>query len=321
MTITTQIFVIFLITIPKPNKLFKLQAVPNLAEKNIGNQKKNIKEFHKLINIQKSFGSDETIDKSMPDIYLKNNEISDIFVPIKIDKNPNNVVDNTDDINNVEQNFIESYGDTNIIENKINLKIQKNKTQKNDNMTKKYGIQNKINQSKQMISDTNETSKSIENESLMDIRDITKKITQKSKKSQQYIKDHKHDIIIDLINYLIIIIDFMNRLIYQTFNLIQDKIIGNGNNLFNDVKSYYDALIIFFIKKVSDKTIDILDGASDNKNLLTMWSKYKKKSNLQEKETILSSYLKQYNIKIDKDKYKHISLHEIIELLKDENKI
>jgi len=47
-------------------------------------------------------------------------------------------------------------------------------------------------------------------------------------------EQNKYQIIIDLINYLIIIIDFLNKLIYEIFNLVQDKVVTNMKNFTDD---------------------------------------------------------------------------------------
>lgn len=67
------------------------------------------------------------------------------------------------------------------------------------------------------------------------------------------ISDDKYDILIGMINYLVIIIDFLNKLIYQILDLAHEKIISNENN-FELIRFYYNML---FDNKTNDEPLAI----------------------------------------------------------------
>jgi hypothetical protein len=67
--------------------------------------------------------------------------------------------------------------------------------------------------------------------------------------TQEFDQNNKYDILIDMINYLVAIIDFFNKLIYRTYNLFQEKIIDNRNNFYCYLKCYY-AYTIFLLSTI-----------------------------------------------------------------------
>ena len=131
-------------------------------------------------------------------------------------------------------------------------------------------------------------------------------------------KDNKHETLANIINYLVTIIDFVNVIIYHALNLIYEKILGNDNNLINSAKSYFDVLIDFIVKKISDQTLNTLDKLGkmeENKGLLTMWNEYKKEINTGKRDMILRKYLEKHGINLSDEKCKNITLNELIDLL------
>jgi hypothetical protein len=74
--------------------------------------------------------------------------------------------------------------------------------------------------------------------------------------TKQYIKQNQYDIIVDMINYLIIVIDFLNKLIYDAFQFIQTKILGQENNFYSHIKQYFDIISNYFIAKITKNTIE-----------------------------------------------------------------
>ena len=162
-----------------------------------------------------------------------------------------------------------------------------------------------------------------------DIQNITKElpenmifdVKQNLEQVQKYIQNNKYDILANIINYLIIIIDVFNKIIYQVLNLVQQKIIGNENNFFNNFKSYHNNVIFNFMKKIGDHILNIFGKFGENKKFLTIWNEYKKQSDSNEKEMVLLTYLEKNGIYIDKEKIKTITLHELVELLKHNSSI
>ncbi|XWV24837.1 putative ORFan [Tupanvirus deep ocean] len=164
-----------------------------------------------------------------------------------------------------------------------------------------------------------------EKETLQDVQIIAKELSKNMvidvkenlEQTQQFIQNNKYEILVDLINYAIVIIDFLNKLIYQAFNLIQEKIIGNKDNFFSMLKTYYDILFDFFVKKISDKTLDTIGKIEHSKELIIMWNDYKKEKDNDKKQTIIKKFLTDHNIQINNEKIQNIELSELVQLLKD----
>ena len=94
-------------------------------------------------------------------------------------------------------------------------------------------------------------SESSENDNYLgDIKNITKELSKNMVKdakenlvqTQQYLKENKYEIMVDFLNYMVLIIDFLNKMIYKGFILLQEKIMGKGNNFFTVLHQFYRML-------------------------------------------------------------------------------
>jgi len=73
----------------------------------------------------------------------------------------------------------------------------------------------------------------------------------------------------------------------------------------------------FFVKKVSDQTLDTLGKMEEKFGLLTVWYKYKKELDDDKKINILFQYLQENGITITKNECQSLTLPDIISLLKN----
>lgn len=83
------------------------------------------------------------------------------------------------------------------------------------------------------------------------INDANKNIDQ----TEQYLEDDRYKTIIECINYVIIIVDLLNRFIYKIYLGFQTTIMGKENNFTIWFIKYYDVLLDYFIIKMNDRTL------------------------------------------------------------------
>ena len=210
------------------------------------------------------------------------------------------------------EKFIESYGDENMTETIIESKIKLPK--ENDII-----IQTKDNDNASL------QKKPIDPDYLADIERITKELSknikndikENFKQTQQHVKNNDNDIVVDIINYLIMSIDFSNKLIYQIFIFLQKKIMGRGDNLFSIIKIFYDGIINFLVGKISEHTLTKLSRMEEEHGLLSIWTEYKKQTDAVKKHTLLITYLKEYDIDISKEKCDSLTFSDLVNLIKN----
>jgi hypothetical protein len=171
----------------------------------------------------------------------------------------------------------------------VNIKQDNNKTNFIDRFASKRTLNTnqQISNTNQQISNTNQ--RVIDNEQYLDdVQTITKELSvnmindvkENIEQTQQYLKDNKYELIINFINYLIMIIDFLNRLIYKIFIFVQEKIMGKDNNFSNVIKFYFDLVIDFIVKKTSDRTIDTLSQMNQTDQKSHTTSMYPRNKNI-----------------------------------------
>jgi hypothetical protein len=127
------------------------------------------------------------------------------------------------------------------------------------------------NESSRSVNDGAHIGKPSENGDVIEFEDI-KKITSTLSKNMvndvmdthKYISENKYEIMIDFLNYLVLIIDFLNKLIYKSFIILQEKILGNNNNFVNFIEDHYNDVTNKIVNKVSERTIDKLEKMKNN---------------------------------------------------------
>lgn len=285
--------------------------------------KKNIKKRHNKLSANQLAKQPAKQPANQPD--KKSKQIEEI-----VHNNTNNL---EKDFSN---DFIEMYGGENTVENipfntKPDTQVKKNKTklekQKdiekiiefNQNLREKWEQTKKIYKENEILKNKVESTVPDPTHKLINISEnITKIINnlpidkldklQKSKNITQADIEEKYEILVNLINYLIIMIDFLNKLIESTFKIFHQKIIVNttGNSLIINIKNYYETLIDFLVKKIGEKTLrntaintevnmTEVKTVAENKSLEKVWQDYQKENNFDKKQKMLVSYLQKNN--------------------------
>ena len=167
----------------------------------------------------------------------------------------------------------------------------------------------------------------LENDSenyLKDIKNITKELSKNMVndvkdniiQTQQYLQDNRYELLVDFLNYAVLMIDFINRIIYQGFILLQEKIMGKGNNFVTFFSGYYDMFVDTFVKKITNETINTLTQMEEKNGMLTTWNKYKKCEDPRKKKLILVKYFDDNDITYKKSDLDNISFQQFIRLAK-----
>lgn len=214
-----------------------------------------------------------------------------------------------------DQDLIETYGDN--VEEKTPKNITPIDTEKEERP-----VQNNV---------SSFTRTSLKNDkgkfhSLDNIQKITKELSknmvldvkQNLEQTHQYIKNNKYELMIDFINYVIIVIDFLNKIIHDVFLFMQNKILGKQNNFFDTVSKIYNLLIKLIVKKITFQTLDTFSQMEEKNELLDVWKKFKKESNIRKRGKIIKKYLQKHDVMVHSKDVRHIKLPALIELVKNQ---
>ncbi|XWV26084.1 putative orfan [Tupanvirus soda lake] len=289
----------------KPNnksktKLEKQKFTPKINKKTKNNDSKTNRESTK-----QKIKSSKNISKTNKNIHVKKEVQSKIK---RIYAKPLDMNADSDCSENMEKVIVPTKKEK--YDNMKGQVVQNNPEKSPKKSDQKIGHQEPVMTEKESLEDVQIIAKELSKNMVIDVKENLEH-------TQQYIQNNKYEILVDLINYMIVIIDFLNKLIYQAFYLIQEKIIGNKDNFFITLKSYYDILFDFFVKKVSDKTLDTIGKMEYSKELMVMWNDYKKEENNEKKQTIIKKFLDNHGIQINNDNLQNIELSEVVQLLKD----
>lgn len=222
--------------------------------------------------------------------------------------------------------YLEEYGDS--FPTEVNLKPSKpaKKIYKKESIVNDYSTDAilreldkiKLESEKILVSERKKIKKLIkktEQEYIDDVSEITKDFSQKLvtdvkdniNNAQGYILENQEEILIEIIKYLIIIINFANKGIIVFLNFFIDKVFGNENSVFKNFYKYIESLMEILVKRVSDKTTE--------KILITeFWNKYSTETKKKNKSKLLNDFFTKHGKTVPDKEIS--SLDELLALFK-----
>jgi len=159
--------------------------------------------------------------------------------------------------------------------------------------------QSKIAPKKQKIQETEYS------EYMEDVSEITKTFSKKIVNdvkenfdvAHSYINDNKNEIIIDTINYIVIVIELANKLVLSAVSYLNTKLFDKNDSIFLIFYNYFQIIGNFFLKKVSDETLKQL--FESKYQLVSFWKLYTHETNETNKRKMLENYLSKHNRQYD----------------------